>query len=266
MTDDAARGQLTSTAADVYEQLFVPAIFAQWPPVLLDAAGVQPGDRVLDVGCGTGVLAAAARRRVGAAGRVAGVDPNEPMLAVARRRSEPIEWWSASAEAMPFADGAFDRVVSQFALMFFADRAAGLAEMARVTAPGGRVAIATWAAAEESPGYAALIQVVERTLGRDAADGVRAPFGLGDAAVLRALVADSFTGVEVQQYSGVARFASIDSMVHTEIRGWTLAAAIDDEQYDQLLAAARRALAPLVDDATGGVQFAMPALVATGRA
>jgi SAM-dependent methyltransferase len=267
MTDDAARGQLTGTAADVYEQLFVPAIFAQWPPVLLDAAGVQTGERVLDVGCGTGVLAAAARRRVGAAGRVVGLDPNEPMLTVARRRSEPIEWWSASAEAMPFADGVFDRVVSQFALMYFADRAAGLAEMARVTAPGGRVAISTWAAADESPGYAVLIQVVERTLGGDAADALRAPFGLGDAAVLRALVADSFTGVAVHQHPGIARFASIESMVHTEIRGWTLAATIDDEQYGQLLAAARRELAPLVDaDAAGGIRFAMPALVATGGA
>jgi ubiquinone/menaquinone biosynthesis C-methylase UbiE len=264
MTDDAVRGQLTGDAADVYEQLFVPAIFAQWPPVLLDAAGVVPGDRVLDVGCGTGVLAVAARRRVGAAGRVVGVDPNESMLTVARRHADPVEWWSASAEAMPFADGVFDRVVSQFALMYFADRAAGLAEMARVAAPGGRVALATWAAAEESPGYAALIDVVERTLGGDAADALRAPFCLGNPAALRTLVSASFSEVEVHQHSGAARFASIESMVHTEIRGWTLAATIDEEQYAQLLSAARRDLAPLVD-AAGRLEFAMPALVATGR-
>ena len=264
MTDDAARGQLTSTAADVYEQLFVPAIFARWPPVLLDAAGVAPGDRVLDVGCGTGVLAGAASGRVGASGRVVGIDPNEPMLTVARRRPEPVEWWSASAEAIPFAGSTFDRVVSQFALMYFADRARGLAEMARVTAPGGRVAVATWAAAEESPGYAALIDVTGRTLGEAAADALRAPFCLGDATTLGALVAASFADVEVRRHHGVARFDSIETMVHTEIRGWTLAATIDDKQFDQLLATARRDLAPLVNPA-GGVEFAMPALVATGR-
>jgi SAM-dependent methyltransferase len=264
MTDDAARGQLTGTAADVYEQMFVPAIFAQWPPVLLDTAGVVPGDRVLDVGCGTGVLAAAARRRVGAGGRVVGVDPNEPMLTVARRRSEPVEWWSASAEAIPFADNTFDRVVSQFALMYFTDPAQGLSEMARVTSPSGRVAIATWAAAEESPGYAALIDVAGRTLGEEAADALRAPFCLGEAATLGALVAASFADVEVRQHHGVARFHSIESMVHTEIRGWTLAATIDDGQYDQLLATARYDLAPFVGPA-GRVEFAMPALIATGR-
>jgi ubiquinone/menaquinone biosynthesis C-methylase UbiE len=84
---DTMRGQLTGSAADIYEQIFVPAIFAQWPPVLLDAAEVAPGHRVLDVGCGTGIVAAAATERVGADGWVVGLDPNESMLTVARRRA-----------------------------------------------------------------------------------------------------------------------------------------------------------------------------------
>ena len=261
---DTTRGQLIGSAAEVYEQMFVPAIFAQWPPVLLDAAGVASGNRVLDVGCGTGILAAAAAERVGPNGQVVGLDPNGPMLTVAGRRPEPVEWRSAAAEAIPYADGAFDKVVSQFALMFFADRARGVAEMARVTAAGGQLAVATWAGVTESPGYAALVDVVARTVGEDAADAIRAPFCLGDPAEIGALVAASFADVEVRRHVGVARFDSIESMVRAEIRGWTLSDTIDDEQYERLLAAARADLAVLTD-AGDGVEFAMPALVATAR-
>jgi SAM-dependent methyltransferase len=261
---DITRGQLTGSAADIYEQIFVPAIFAQWPPVLLDTADVTPGHRILDVGCGTGVLATAAMKRVGPDGWVVGLDPNKPMLTVASRRLEPVEWRSAAAETIPYPDGSFDRVVSQFALMYFANRARGLAEMARVTAPGGRVAIATWAAVADSPGYAALVDVVARTVGEDAADAIREPFCLSDPAAVGSLVAASFADVEVHRHHGVARFDSIESMVRAEIRGWTLSDTIDDEQYERMLAAACADLAFLTD-AAGRVEFAMPALVATGR-
>ena len=261
---DTMRGQLTGSAADIYEQIFVPAIFAQWPPVLLDAADVTPGHGILDVGCGTGVLAAAAMERVGPDGRVVGLDPNKPMLTVASRRPEPVEWRSGTAEAIPYPDGSFDRVVSQFALMYFANRARGLAEMARVTAPGGRVAIATWAAVTDSPGYAALVDVLARTVGEEAADAIREPFCLSDPAAVGGLVATSFADVEVHRHDGVARFDSIETMVRAEIRGWTLSDTIDDDQYERVLAAARADLAFLTD-AAGRVEFAMPALVATGR-
>lgn len=261
---EAARGQLTGSAAHIYEQMFVPAIFALWPPVLLDAAGVAPGHDVLDVGCGTGILATAAVERVGVDARVVGLDPNEPMLTVARSRPQRVEWRSAPAEAIPYPDGAFDRVVSQFALMYFADRVKGLAEMARVTAPGGQVVIAVWAAVAHSPGYAALADIVARTLGEDAADAIREPFVLGDPAEVGALVATSFTDVEVRRHPGVARFDSVDAMVRAEIRGWTLSDTIDDAQYQRLLEAARTNLAFLTD-ATGRIEFAMPALLVTGH-
>jgi len=261
---DVTRGQLTGTAAETYERLFVPAIFAQWPPVLLNAAEVLPGQAVLDVGCGTGILAAGATERVGGSGRVVGIDPNQPMLTVACQRLEPVEWRSAAAEEIPYPDGAFDRVVSQFALMYFVDRARGVAEMARVTAPGGRVVIATWSAMADSPGYAALVDVAARTVGQDAADAIREPFRLGDPGEVAALVSASFADVEVHRHHGVARFDSIDSMVRAEIRGWTLSDTIGDDQYEQLLTAARADLAFLTDTA-GRVEFAMPALIAIGR-
>ena len=82
---DTDRGQVSAAAAEVYDSFFVPALFEQWTDVVLEVADVRSGHRVLDVGCGTGVLARAAHARVGAGGHVAGLDPNDGMLAVARR-------------------------------------------------------------------------------------------------------------------------------------------------------------------------------------
>ena len=106
---DATRGQVAASAAEVYEEIFVPALFAPWADRVLDAAAVGAGDRVLDVGCGTGVLARAAARRVGAAGSVVGVDRNEGMLAVAGRASEPVTWRLATAESLPVEDASVER-------------------------------------------------------------------------------------------------------------------------------------------------------------
>ncbi|WP_163544732.1 class I SAM-dependent methyltransferase [Occultella kanbiaonis] len=185
------------------------------------------------------------------------------MLAVARGWTEQVEWREGTAEDIPFPDGAFDLVASQFALMYFTGRARGLAEMARVLVPGGRVVVAAWAAVEECPGYTALIDVVGRTIGSGAADALLAPFSIGGTDALTDLLTGPFFGIDVHQHPGTARFDSIDAWVHTEVRGWTLADTIDDEQYDRLLAVARADLAPF-SDSRGRVEFSMPALIGTG--
>ncbi|MCB1588829.1 MAG: methyltransferase domain-containing protein, partial [Xanthomonadales bacterium] len=105
-------------AAEAYEAMFVPALFAQWAPRVLDGVALSPGQRVLDVACGTGVLAREAARRVGLSGAVSGLDPAPGMLAVARRSAEVVDWREGVAESLPYADGQFDAVVSQFGLMF----------------------------------------------------------------------------------------------------------------------------------------------------
>jgi SAM-dependent methyltransferase len=147
---DADRGQVRAEAAEVYEAFFVPALFGQFTEPVLDHASVEEGDRVLDVGCGTGILARAARRRVGATGRVAGIDSNEGMVAVAHRTDGSVDWHVGMAEELPFEAGDFDRTASQFAAMFFVDCGAALEEMARVTRPSGTVTTATWSRMEPS--------------------------------------------------------------------------------------------------------------------
>ncbi len=261
-TGDAARGQVNTTAAEIYDEFFVPALFGQFPERVLDHAAAHDGVSVLDVGCGTGVLAAEAARRVGQGGRVVGLDPNEGMLAVARRRADEIEWQGGVAEALPFGDGSFDRVVSQFSAMFFVDATAAMKEMARVAAPGGAVTVATWAELERSPGYDAMVRLVDDELGSEAADALRAPFTIGTESDIAALVGSLDGPSRIDVLDGAARFESIERWVHTDVRGWTLADLIDDEAETRLLDRARRELSSFVL-ADGSVTFAAPALVAT---
>jgi ubiquinone/menaquinone biosynthesis C-methylase UbiE len=93
---------VTATAAEIYDAFFVPALFGQFTGPVLKHARVEVGERVLDVGCGTGVLARAAQQKVGPTGHVTAIDPNEGMLAVARRFRSSIDWRTGTAEALPF--------------------------------------------------------------------------------------------------------------------------------------------------------------------
>jgi ubiquinone/menaquinone biosynthesis C-methylase UbiE len=126
MGDTVEIFQLSMQAAELYESRFVPAIFAEWAPHLVDAGGVRPGQAVLDVACGTGVVAREAADRLAGRGRVVGVDSNEAMLTVARRIRPEIVWKQGDAADLPFDAGTFEVVLCQAALMFFPDRAAAV--------------------------------------------------------------------------------------------------------------------------------------------
>jgi len=257
--NDADRGQVTRSAADVYEEFFVPALFCGWAGPVTDAAGLKPGDRVLDVACGTGVLAREASTRIQPGGSVVGVDINDGMLAVARRKSPEIEWQRGQAESLLFDDGSFDAVVSQFGLMFFEDRVEALREMWRVLKPGGRLAVAVWDSLDNTPGYAAVTGLLQRLFGDRVADGIQAPFNLGDKAILLPLfTAAGIPDAKIRTMQGVACFPSIESWVHTDIKGWTLADLIDDEQYETLQQEAQRELRQFARD-DGTVEFRAPA-------
>jgi ubiquinone/menaquinone biosynthesis C-methylase UbiE len=262
---DKSDGQVSSDAAGIYENFFVPALFAEWAPRMAKAAGIVPGQRVLDVACGTGVVARECAGRVGENGSVAGLDINDGMLAMARSKAPGIDWRQGRAESLPFDDGYFDAVVSQFGLMFFADRAKAVAEMRRVLKPGGRVAVAVFDRIGNSPGYADMVALLERLFGRAIADELRAPYAWGDTARLRTLFADAgFAAIDIDTIAGTARFPSIEDWVFTDIRGWTLADRIDDAQYETLLGEAREALRQY-RQADGSVRFASTAHIVTAQ-
>lgn len=253
------RGQVNRRAAEIYDEFFVPALFLEWADRVVTAADIQPGDRVLDVACGTGVLTRAAAERAGESGSVVGLDINAGMLAVAASKAPSLDWQSGRAEALPFDDDSFDAVVCQFGLMFFEDRRAALQEMYRVLRPGGHLAVAVWDSLDHTPGYAAMVDLLQRLFGEQAANGVRAPFSLGDVAALQALFSDAgIPHAQITTHVGSARFASIEAWVYTDIKGWVLADKLDDEQYQRLLAESQHALSPFLT-ADGEVIFASPA-------
>lgn len=258
---DAKTGQVGIETAELYEEFFVPALFDQWPERLLALAGVAEGDRVLDVGCGSGVVARAARRAVGASGTVTGVDPNDAMLAVAARVEPGVTWINGVAEDLPIETGTMDRVICQFALMFCTDRARALAELARATRPGGAVVVATWAGLDATPGYAAMVDLLREVAGDRPADALLAPFDVGTESELHELMVETFPGVEVCRWDGSAKFPSVQDWLDTDIQAWTLAPLISDDAYDTLRRRAPRDLAQFCDP-DGSVRFPAPAVVA----
>lgn len=212
--------EISGTPGEIYERHLVPAIFARWAPELVEAAGVQPGQRVLDVACGTGAVTRLLAERVGRTGRVVGLDVNAGMLAVARAAAmtATIEWNEGNATDMPLPNAAFDAVVCQQGLQFFPDKLAALHEMRRVLSPGGRLALAVWRGIEQAPGFRVLQETLARRIGPEKA--ALPPFSLGDGQVIRALVSNAgFREVRVRAEVKLTRFPSAEHFVRSIIVG-----------------------------------------------
>ena len=205
--------------AETYESYMVPVLFAPSAERLIALARPRPGERVLDVGCGTGIAARRAAPRVGNTGRVVGLDASQGMLAVARmvagREGLSIDWREGRAEALPFTDGEFDLILCQYALMFFSDPSAALAEMRRVLTDGGRALVSVWQGLDRHPFYERLDRAIERHLGTS---GVRDIFALGDARELRDRVAKAgFQHIEIEPFQLLARFPDPEGFLAGEI-------------------------------------------------
>jgi SAM-dependent methyltransferase len=264
MTDPSLQAQID--AATAYDTIMVPAMMEDWAIKVADAATLKPGERVLDVACGTGVVSRTALARVGPAGAVTALDPNRGMLAVAGRRAPAVTWTHGAAEQLPFPDDAFDAVVSQFGLMFFQDRPRAVREMLRVLVPGGRFAVAVWDSLENIPAYAAEVAVIERLAGTRAADALRAPFVLGDRDALAALFREAGAAdVRVTTDRATARFPSLRILLEADLRGWlpVMGVPLPEDTIQQILREADREMAVYVGS-DGTVAFDQSAHIVTG--
>jgi SAM-dependent methyltransferase len=180
----------TGTAAENYQRYFVPAIATPVSAGLLETARLQPGERVLDVACGTGVIARLAAEAVGPAGSVTGIDLAPDMIDVARATRAPaepsIDWHLGDATALPFPDATYDGVLCQMGLMFIPDRPAAIAEMRRTLSPGGRVVISTPGAIQ--PPFEILERALVEHISADLGGFVRAVFSMHDPGTLTSLL------------------------------------------------------------------------------
>ena len=257
--------QGASDDAEIYENNLVPTLFGQWAPQVADAAGITAGDRVLDVGCGTGVLAREATARVGSSGRVTGLDRDEGMLAVAQRIEPDAEWRRGDAIDLPFDDESFDVVVSQFSLMYFSDRIAALQEMKRVLAPEGRLAVAVWGPFERATGYVLLAEIAERHGGETATNILKAPHVLGDEAKLTMLFKESgYENPETTLREGTYTQPSIEYFIESEVKSTPLNDLIDEDSYQTFLEESRDGLKSFLVDG-GEVVVPMDAIIVTAQ-
>jgi SAM-dependent methyltransferase len=239
------RFQISAAAAERYEAEFVPAIFAEWAPLVVEGARLGPGQAVLDVGCGTGIVARTAADRLAGSGRVVGLDLNEAMLAVARRVRPDLAWRQGDVAALPFADGTFDAVLCQMALMFFPDRTAALREMARVARPGGTVVLCVPAALADQPAYGPFVELAAEHAGPAARTLLGSYWSGGDLDGLTATVAAAgLTVTGTRSHLGTARFPSPEALATTEVEGSPLAGRLAADVYERIRAGARTVLRP----------------------
>jgi SAM-dependent methyltransferase len=249
------RWQVAGAAAEAYERHLVPAFFGPFAERLIELAEPRPGDRVLDVACGTGIVA---RQIAPHTSSTTGVDLNQGMLEVARATDPSIEWLHADACALPLPDASFDLVLCQQGVQFFPDRGTGLREMRRVLAPGGRLAVSVWRAALHNPGWLRLAETLERHAG-EAGAMMRAPFSLSDGAELRDLVRSAgFRDVSLRIAVLPVRFPSAGDLLDYQEVASPLAgplAELSGEARDGLAHDFTDALLPHTDDE--GVCFPM---------
>ena len=228
---------------------------------LLDLAAVGPGDRVVDVACGTGIVARRAAARVG---RSAPSPASTSTTRWSRWPGRPtpdgaVRWESADGAALPVADGTADVVLCQHGMQYLPDRPAALAEARRVLRPGGRLAVAVWRSIEHQPGFAALADALERVAGPAAGTIMRTPFGGPDPDTLRLLMAGAgFADPHTRIGVITVRFPSPREFLVRQVAASPLVGVVGGFPADRLAALeeeVERALAPFVDD--DGVTFPM---------
>lgn len=252
--------ELESTALS-YQELMVPALFEKWADRVLDEAKTGPGDKILDVACGTGVLARVAANRSGRSGFVAGLDMNPGMLSVAGKLAPEIAWREGKAEKLPWENDFFDAVVSQFGLMFFEDRQEALREMLRVLQPGGRLVVAVFDSLDNNPAYKAMTEIFDNIIGKEVGQALRFPFSLGDTAELESLCTESGLATAlISTRKGRARFPDVKAMVLADVRGWFPLAGfvLDNNQIEEVVRKAEPALSEFTA-ADGSVEFPVSA-------
>jgi SAM-dependent methyltransferase len=226
--------------------------------LVVDHAGFKPGERVIDVGCGSGATTVAFAREVAPSGRVLGVDVSEPMLARARQSAPtdlPIEFVRADATVYPFEPSSFDVLASRFGVMFFADPALSFANMRKALKPAGRLAFACWREPRENPFFMAPLAAAYKHVPKLPQQGPEdpGPFAFASETRVRRILGDAgFTGVGMEACPlllDAAIGGGLDGAVQGALQIGPVSRALDGQPEPLRTAAAneiRAALTPFV--------------------
>jgi len=223
--------QLDGSAAELYQHYLVPGITAKWAKDLVHRARLRGGEDVLDVACGTGVVARLAASKV-TPGRVTGLDLNAGMLAVARgvlNEGASVDWMEGSALDLPFPSGRFDAVLCQLGLQFFPDQPRALREMRRVVRERGRVAVSVYSPIERTPGANAFVSALDEVLGPEASRIKRGEHSFANPSQLEKLLDDAgFGTVDVQTVVQTISFPSVRDYVRFQLLATPMTTLLKD--------------------------------------
>lgn len=262
----AARKDETLTPAQSYDQYLGPAMFQPWARVLLAIAAPKPGQRVLDLACGTGIVTRQLAQSVGDSGEIVGLDVSEDMLDVARKSpgtdGGPIHWVRGDACAIDADYGYFDLVVCQQGFQFFPDKAAAAREMLRVLDDTGRVVVAVWKGLDHHPVFRALFEAEAGHLDVPVNE-LAVPFSLGDPAALQQIFSSAgFARVEVTEHSLEARFSQAERFIELIVlAGAAVIPELDlssPEEHEALLDTVKREARTVIDRHHDGETLRFP--------
>ena len=222
-----------------FEEWIVTHLLGPWVGDLLDRAGPRPGERLLDIACGTGAVTRAAAARVGPNGSVCGLDISPNMLEQAAESAgsirPAIEWRQGDTTRLPYDDARFDRVVCQQGLQFFADRVAAAREVRRVLVPGGRAAWSVWSDIDNNPYFLAVSGAVDRYLGPEAGGQYRSACALGSVERLREpLAAAGFRTVVIERVGRRLLLPAPEEFVPNNLEGTSLGPQVRAMDRDRL--------------------------------
>jgi SAM-dependent methyltransferase len=234
----------SSSAAETYDEVLVPRLFTPCAEILLSRMALRPGETLLDVACGTGIVVRLAAPVVGPTGTVIGRDINEAMVLRARSHTPPpgsavVDLGVSPAAPLDLDDDSVDAITCQQGLQFFPDPEAALAEMGRCLRPGGRAGIAVWFGIEECPLWAALEAGLTERFGAQRAADIRRPFSWpGADALTAAMTGAGFADIRVSDHTVVMHFEGGVRQAMRAIASTPFAAdvnALDADDYDRMM-------------------------------
>jgi ubiquinone/menaquinone biosynthesis C-methylase UbiE len=273
MVDDY-HWQLDGSAPELYQRYLVPAITTKWAEDLVDRAQPRSGEHILDVACGTGVVARLASKRM-AGGNVTGLDINKGMLAVARtlpNEGAPIDWIEGSALDLPFPTEKFDLALCQLGLQFFPDQGRALREMRRVLSRSGRIALSVYSPIERTPGANAFVLALDSVIGTNASSIKRGEHSFNTPDELRVLMTDAgFADVDVRTVVQDITFPSVLDYVRFQLLATPMAVLLGNQNEADRLVAIKRIASETAKFsnsrmlAVGGFSFGQEAYVGTAR-